>query len=532
MTFDAKLRQTFTDALGMWRFRWPAMAIAWIVAVIIWIWVLSLPDQFQARSRVYVDTESVLAPLMQGLTVETDTISQVQLMTRALLSRPQLQAVALETGLEMRAKTPEDFEKLLVRLEQMISIDGSSTPQLFSISYSDHDPVMARAVVSSLLDRFMVESLGETRKDSKLAQGFIERRIEDDERRLYDAEMRLAEFKKANVGLLPGAEGDYFSKLAQSQADVRNIEARMRLLQQRRNELLRQLEGEEPTFGLVSPAAGDPFGSKASSSVDAAIANVEARIRDMLLRLTDKHPDVVRARETLNDLQKIRDEELAGAPAPVNLPDTVGQSSTSALDMNPVYQHMRIELSESDVEMVTLQAELADKKRSLAFLQQQVDAIPEVEAELTRLNRDYNVIKSRHEAMLARLESARLAEDLQVDNEKIAFRVIDPPFVPIDPSGPNRLPMLLAGLLVALGAGGAVSYLLNLQFPAFFSAQQLGNFSGLPVFGVISDFSDRSDRRSDWMFAAATAGLVAACMTLIIVENSAVDIVRAVGKAV
>ena len=234
MTFDAKLRQIIVDALGMWRFRWSALVLAWCIALTGWTWALTLPDIYQAHSRVYVDTESVLEPLMQGLTVRTDTISQVQLMTRALLSRPQLRAVAQETGLELRAKNPEELQMLLVQLEEKISIDGSSTPQLFSITFTDKDPTMARAVVGSLLERFMIESFGENRKESQQAQNFIEKQIQLDEIRLVEAETRLAEFKKANVGLLPGREGDYFSKLSSIQASIKGIEAKRRLLDERR----------------------------------------------------------------------------------------------------------------------------------------------------------------------------------------------------------------------------------------------------------------------------------------------------------
>jgi len=534
MSFDARIRLAIMDALGMWRFRWPALALAWCIAVAGWGWALTLPDQFKAHSRVYVDTESVLEPLMQGLTVRTDTLSQVQLMTRALLSRPQLRAVAQETGLDVRAKSPEELEMLLEKLEMMISIDGSSTPQLFSITYTDKDPVMARAVVGSLLERFMIESLGENRKESQQAQNFIEKQIELDEQRLYEAEMRLAEFKKANVGLLPGREGDYFSKLGSIEGDIFNLEARTRLLNERHSELLRQIEGEEPTFGLVAPIGNDGFKSGPSSSVDGAIANLEKRIQDMLLRLTEKHPDVVRSRETLTDLKNIRDEELKNnsASAAFTMQNTPDQFGSGGLDMNPVYQHMRIELSESEVEMVTLKAELSDKRRSLARLKKQVDAIPEVEAKLTRLNRDYNVVRSRHEAMLTRLESAKLAEDLQTDNEKVAFRVIDPPFVPMAPVGPNRMPLLLVILFVALGAGGAMTYLLNLQFPVFFSALQLSDVTKLPVFGVINDFSNKTGNLSGWLFALGAVGLITVCGLLIVTESITVNALQSLGQGI
>ena len=63
---------------GMWRYRWSALLIAWIVALIGWFVVFSLPDQYEANAVVYVDSDSVMKPLLEGLAVDTDSIDELK----------------------------------------------------------------------------------------------------------------------------------------------------------------------------------------------------------------------------------------------------------------------------------------------------------------------------------------------------------------------------------------------------------------------------------------------------------------------
>lgn len=168
-------------------------------------------------ARVYVDTENVLKPLLSDLTVTTDTMSDVAIVTETLLSQPQLKAVALQTGLEARTNSDNELERMLMSLKRTISITKMPKQNIFSIAYRDQDPEMARKVVQVLLTNFMEKSLTSNRNSTTQAQTFLEQQIKLYERRLEEAEFRLAQFKKRNVGLMPGSDGDYFARLSSAQ---------------------------------------------------------------------------------------------------------------------------------------------------------------------------------------------------------------------------------------------------------------------------------------------------------------------------
>ena len=195
MDFQKTLAWVIEDAQRMWEFRWVGLLCAWIIAAGGWLTVQLLPNKYEASARVYVNAEGILKPLLRDLTVPTDPIEQVKLMTRALLSRPHLETVITKTGLVDRARNPAERERLLLRLEETILVmrpQEADDDQVYTIAYDDHDPAMAQAVVQTLLDDFITDSMTGDVAESAQAQAFLEGQLKIYEQRLTDAENRLA----------------------------------------------------------------------------------------------------------------------------------------------------------------------------------------------------------------------------------------------------------------------------------------------------------------------------------------------------
>ena len=483
------------EVFGMWRYRWIALAATWVLAAIGWVAVLLLPNQYDASARVFVDTETMLKPLLRELTVNSDTLSDVALVTEALLSQPQLKLVAAESGLAAGAVTPEEKEQLLITLRQKVSIAKMPRQDIFVISYRDHDPVMAQAVVQVLLKSFVGNSLDKDRTNFSQAQQFLTQQIKMNEKRLEEAESLLAAFKKKNVGLMPGEGGDYFARLSTADAELKRTQLDVRSLEERRAELLRQVNNQDPVIGVPR------------TSVEGTITTLEAQLAELRIKLMDKHPDVVRVKETLADLYKIRDQELL----------RVGTAPSSTTRMDPVYQQMRASLSATEVELASLRSQLTQRQATVASLRRSVDTIPEVEAQLNRLNRDYDIVKAQYDALVERLESARLSESVQADEEKATFEVIEPPRVPLFPTSPNRLLLYSAVLAAALLAGLGVAFLLNQHNRVFYSGRRLRAATGLPIFGSVSMTRAEPINRRNLAFAWIASGLLVSFLVLLVV---------------
>ena len=230
-------------------------------------------------------------------------------------------------------------------------------------------------------------------------------------------------------------------------------------MQTRRDELARQLAGEEPTFGLMGSAEGNP--------IDGQIARFKAQRDQLLLQYTEKHPQVQSLTETI---ARLEEEKRGGArvSSSVAAPGA-GISSDEAmvrsLDMNPVYQNLRLALSQADADLAAVRGQIQAQQGVVGGLRSRVQAIPEVEAELSRLNRDYEINKQQYDTLLQRLESAKISEQAEQSSENVKFRIIEPPMVPVKPSGPMRMQLNLLVLFAAFGAGIGLAVLLALLHP-------------------------------------------------------------------
>jgi uncharacterized protein involved in exopolysaccharide biosynthesis len=176
--------------------------------------VFSLPNKYESDAQVYADTNALTNPLLRGIAVQPDPRGRLDVITRTLLSRPNLETVADKTGLSLRATSPADKDVLLVKLGAAVQIKDAGARNLYNVSYSDTDPAMAQKVVQAFVEILMNDTLGENTASTASAQNFLQQQVDDYNQRLNEAEQKLADFKKANLGNLPAQGGaDYSTRL-------------------------------------------------------------------------------------------------------------------------------------------------------------------------------------------------------------------------------------------------------------------------------------------------------------------------------
>ncbi len=505
---------------GAWRYRWHGVATAWLLALAGWVAVQFVPDEFESRTQVYVDTESLLKPLLTGLAVNQDVMGQVTMMQTVMLSRPNLEKVAQTNDLLLDAGSQIEVEAVIDGLASNLKLDrpaGRSPSNTFVVTYRDSDPKVAHGVVRALLDTFMEGSLGLKRSDAGVAQRFLQAQLTDYESRLTRAEQSLAAFKQQNVGLLPGSGGDYYQRLESEMSTLSQMQSRASQLLQRRNELERQLQGEEPTFGMMGSSDGSP--------IDGQIARYRAQMDQLRLQYTEKHPQVQAIQQTLEQLEaeKRSGAKISGSVAPPGAEMGTDQALVRSLDTNPVYQNLRMALSQADADMAEMRGQIAAQQGIVADLRSRVNAIPEIEAELSRLNRDYEVNKEQYDTLLQRLESAKISQQADQNTDNVKFRIIQPPTVPAKPSGPNRPLLDSLVLLAALAAGVGIAVLLAQLHPTFSNRETLQRLSGVPVLGAISaaireEFTPWYRRQPTLVAAAAGLLVVAYGLNILLSE--------------
>lgn len=533
MNITEIIERVMDELRGAWRFRWLGLAAAWLISLVSWFVIHTIPDTYEANARVYVDSTGILRPLLEGLAIDPDVASGLDLVRQVLLSRKQVEQVASDTGLDAMAKTPAEREQLISGIQERISIDAADlrarTTQegMYRISFRDQDRTKSIEVVQTMLNQFVENALGDKRDGQESAKNFFDDQIAAYEKRLDEAEDRLADFKKRNVAVMPGSQGDYYARL---QDEIRGLDAArasLGIAESRRAEIQRQLDGEEPyLFGIDSGMqAGPSVAGAGAGDLTYRIQDTEKAIENLLLGYTDKHPEVVALRSTLADLKKRQSEELARVKK--------GQAATgslaSSLKSNPVYQGLESEHKRTQVQIAELRQEVAQRQSRVALLSGRVGTVPEIEAELTRLNRDYDTIRQQHQELLQRRETAALSENADRSGT-VKFEVIEPPAAALEPVSPDRPSLLAMALVAALGAAGGLAWLMNQLNPVFHSAKSLEGITGLAVIGSISRTwleRHRHVRRLEVLkFSAAAALLGIAFAAVLTLQKSTAEQLR------
>ncbi len=509
------IRQLVVYVRAVLRYRWWLLSAAWAVCIVGWLVVANLPDQYQASAKVFVDTHSLLKPLLKGLTVQGDQQNRIKLMSRTLLSRPNLEKVARMTDLDLKAKTPEEMEQLLddlskdIRFKEAGSNRRRQSDNMYSIEYTHGDPELAKLVVKSLLTIFVESNLGESRKDQDTARQFLEQQIEEYEARLIEAENSLTVFKQKNMGFVSGSATNYYQRLHNMTEELQSAKLELKIQRDRERVLKQQLDKEVPALGAVgqSPVA--------VSEMESRINNLNLKLDELLLRYTEQHPDVVAIRQTIKILKEKQSKEEALAIKAAEEQAASGEDSPAPsveLLQNVVYQEMKIAHSEAEAEVAAKKVVVSEYMRRIKDLKSAVDRVIKVDAEQAQLNRDYNAVKMQHAELMMRLESARLAREVDTRTDTVRFRVIEPPRVPHEPSGPNRIMLSSAVFAGGLGFGIALAFLLSQLRPTFDDRRITNEITGLPVLGSVdmvwTDEQKKGRAKRGLAFTSALLGLV------------------------
>jgi polysaccharide chain length determinant protein (PEP-CTERM system associated) len=515
---------------GMWRFRWPGLMTAWAVAVLGVIVLWRVPDQFEATARIYVDTDSILKPLMSGLAVQPNVEQQIGMLSRTLISRPNIEKLIRMADLDLKNESKADQEQLIERLTKGIQIRTAGGVNLYTMTYRDSEPEKAKRVIQSMVSIFVESGLGASRKDTDSAKTFLTEQIKTFEAKLEEAEARMKEFRLRNIDRQAPDGKDIATRLGEIQAQLDAARLQLREAEQARDTAKRQL-GEirsgrtesARSGGLPDLLAGRSVGSGSVAAVAVSTPEIDARIDaqqrnldNLLQRYTDKHPDVVGTRRLLADLEEQRKREVAegqrraaaaaaaAAAAPVVANPAAGDS-LAAQEVNRM-------LVTAEVQVASMKARVDEFAGRQAQLRESLKTAPQIEAEAAQLNRDYEITKKNYADLVARRQSAVMSGELDVASGLADFKLIDPPRVNPKPVAPNRLLLLPVVLVVALGAGGFVAVAAFQLRPSFSGAAELRAKTGLPVLGVVSAIVGDDDRRRERggliRFAAASGSLV------------------------
>jgi polysaccharide chain length determinant protein (PEP-CTERM system associated) len=502
---------------GMWKYKWLGLGVSWVAAIVGVTIALKIPSQYEASARIYVDTQSILKPLMSGLAIQPNIDQQVAMLSRTLISRPNVEKLVRMADLDLKTDSKIRQEAQIENLMKILEIKSTNRDNLYTLAYRDEDPERAKRVVQSLSSIFVDSRLSASRSDADSAKVFINEQIKAYEAKLQQAETRLKEFRLRNLDLQGGEGQDSAARMGELSAQLEQARLELREAETARDEAREQLKAEKAAGTAELPSLlpeAAPTGS--TPEIDARIEAQKKNLDNLLQRYTDQHPDVASARHLIRDLEEEKRKALAQSRK-TSAPTAASNHGSLAS------QELTRMLATSEVQVASLRARVNEYSARYSRARAMLKNAPEIDAEASQLNRDYAVNKKNYEDLVARRQSAAMSGDLDSASGVADFRLIDPPRVSPKPVSPNRVLLVSAAFLAALAAGLLTAFIASQLRPVYQRAYELREKVGLPVLGVVSlvlsELDKRRERFDRIRFLGASGMLLAVFVAMVLVTT-------------
>jgi uncharacterized protein involved in exopolysaccharide biosynthesis len=509
------------------------IGIAAPIALLAILLAITLPDIYTSSALVEIDEQSTQA--LAGTNEESSYADQyVQNLKGIVLTDGNLRKLIKEHDLYPEMEGEESA--MLKRLKRDITVKIVTTPILdprtgrerevvdaFTLSYDNRVPEKAQKGAQWLVAAFLAEHRRQRQGRASGTAEFYGKEAERIRTHVAQLEAKLADFKRANYGQLPELTEVNMSMMDRTESQIAANDMQARSLRQDRVFLAAQLEQQRaagPDSGSVrqleeqysrmrsSYDESHPdmvalrrqidslkYGTSASagSSLRSQLTAKRQTLAEARQRYGAEHPDI---RKLQRDIDTLEARLQSGERADVSLSDG------SAVGMQ-----LRTQINAIDSQLASIAAQNASLRAKLAGLEKNVTSAPQVEREYANATRDLTIAREKYEQLLNRQMDAEVSESAIVGGRADEFRLVQAPMMPAMPSKPERLAILLIGLVASVLLGLGVTVLAEALDPKVRGARDVRDLLSVsPLVAIPTIRNSRSKRRSAWRFAMATAG--------------------------
>jgi succinoglycan biosynthesis transport protein ExoP len=469
------------------------------------------PNLYQSTATVLVDRQQIPEGFVRP-TVTSELETRLRTISQEILSRSRLDAIIRRFGLYANRRTLQPSEAIIERMRSDIRLDfKSGDPQrrgstiAFTISYQGTDPDMVAQVTNALAFSYVEENLKARERQATGTAQFLKVQLQDARRRLDEQERQVSQFKRRHLGELPQQMDTSLAIIDRLDAQLRlNIDSQGRLGERR--EALANRAAETPITSEDRSRAGGDNLARTPESPAETLARLQQELRTLRIRYTDQHPDVVRVRSAIADLET----ELGQSLGPV-----ATATPHSRPLMTPYPGRLRPADDELAAELRALKAEERRLRDSIALYVSRVQNTPKLEQELKELSRDYDSTKELYVSLSKRYEEAELAESMEQRQKGEQFRILDPALPSTVPAAPRRLRLLLIAGVLSFGLAVGAVVLAEALDTSFHSRESLRSFTSVRVIGLPRIVLDADIRRRQWRFRLAAAGTTLAVSVIV-----------------
>lgn len=387
--------------------------LALLIITAVFITSFLLPKKYESTSTVFIEN-NVVSEMVKGITVTPSMEDTIKVLTYAITSRSLLTKVVDALGMNP-GKNEADLEGLIQKLQANTQVKLKDK-HLFTISFTDQNPYVARNFVNTLVSVYIEQNMSSKRGESYDATKFLSEQIATFNSKLEKAESEVNNYKRDKGGIISIDEGRLFQEISIAQQKLYDLELRRH-----------QLEG----MRQITRKTNDPLLSKLSI--------LQKKLDDLLVQYTESFPDVVQVKGDIETVQ----EQLKG------------RRGTEDQTLDPQ------EVAKIESEIAAIKVNEAGLHRNIASNKALLQNIPAAKAGLEKLELQKQNQKNIYEQLFARQGQSEVSRQMEVQEKSTTFRVVDPAILPVKPTSPNRLKIMLLGIVGGIASSFGLLLLLD-----------------------------------------------------------------------
>ena len=503
-----ELTEVYFYLKGTLKYKRVAIMFGLLLCISGWAFVFMMPDKFESKAKVHIDSSTIIRPLMRGMVIDPDVSALIRIIQQLMFTRPNLEKVIELSQLKADKTGAVINAEFIEKLKKDITISAARDRDIFDIAYSATDPETAKSVVQAVLTVFSEQAQGKAMADANDAQQFIEQQLRDYEIRLQEAEKAKEDFKRSNLDLV-GGDSDQFQLLSQLKEQLNLANTALEQAEAKKNvlgEQVRNIQESDEDWGITNL-------SEEVSEEDSRISALNDRKTDLLIKFTENHPEVVSINRLIESLKEQKESNKNDGFIETDL---IGPQKMS----NPYVQTLKIAFDNAEAEVASIQALINSIKNRAIKIEEGLNERLAIETEMKNLNRDYETINGKYSELLERREQAHITENVDDQTSRLKFKIADPPTKPTKPSSPNRILFYSLILVGSIVAGFGVAFLIYFIRPVFMSTRQVRVVTGLPSLGGVSLTHQGiyKAKNFDWLLLITITMLVSGYIVIMLFE--------------
>jgi len=441
-----------------------------------------LPDLYRGQALVLIERPIDENIVRSSESAPGELESRLHIIKQEILSRDRALALINRFHLYPKQMKTGGIDDALNQMRSDVEVNPSGPEQVsgkvktvsFTLNYTG-DSAKTVADVTNAIASFYVQQNDSMRSQSALGTlQFLRQQLAEAKGALDRQDAMITQFTSKYTGQLPQQIGVNLATLERMNTQLRlNGEQQIRLIEQR-EKLMEGLQDPTNVARSENPDASPEMIERLKQ-----IDKLRADLAQLQTKFTSKHPDVVRLQEQIADLELQQKQDEVALQKKREAVRAAAAASTAAADDAKAPRRKTIE--SIDGEIAKLREEEQAIRTTIASFEQRLEGAPEREQEFSLVTRDRQAAKDLYDSLLKRYDEAQLSASVETDRQGERFRVLEPALPPEGPTGPNRIRLILMGILLALAA--AVGIILTAeQFDAsFHGVDELREFTSVPV---------------------------------------------------